>query len=156
MANDMCVPEISTITHSLSTFRCIILFIDHVSIYLCMIVCLHVQLCSVCLLFPPSPSHHLFFLLEKVTVVEVEPGLGFPNWGSMRSPLCCSLVSDIIRNHLQQSGPASQIPTVWATPFRLCLMIKGKGWRPRFSVISILYTLGAAHGTLSLTTRASC
>ena len=30
MANDMCVPEISTITHSLSTFRCIILFIDHV------------------------------------------------------------------------------------------------------------------------------
>lgn len=67
-----------------------------------MIVCLHVQLCSVCLLFPLA--HHLFFLLEKVTVVEAEPGLGFPNWSSMRSPLCCSLVSDIIRNHLQQSG----------------------------------------------------
>lgn len=101
MANDMCVSEITMIILSSSAFMCILL-IEHVFISLCMIVCPDVQLCSVCLLFSP------FLLLEKVTAVEAEPAhvpaLQFPNVDSRRSLLCCSLVSGVIRNRLQQCG----------------------------------------------------
>lgn len=157
MAKDMCVPEITIITLSSSSFMCIILFIDHVIhilMYNFVSACsIEQYMSAVCSISSP------LFLLEKVTAVEAEPahvpGLQFPNWDSLRSLLCCSLVSDIIRNHLQQCGASfNRFPLFGQPHFKLCLMIKLEA--QIFDQLYALYTRCFTWHTVSLVTRTSC